>query len=187
MTGPTSCDASELAALVRAGDLAALDRVTRCHGERLVAVGLRWCRSREEAEDAVQDALVAAGTTLTAWRGEGPVEGWIGRMVRTACARRRRGRKNDPALHATDVEVASDDDPEARVRRGEVAQRVGEALQSLGAEDRALMLMVHGQGWTPAEVAEATGLAPGTVRVRLSRARARVRERLGPLVDEGST
>ena len=53
----------------------------------------------------------------------------------------------------------------------------------LSPSDRALMLMVHGQGLTPTEVAEATGLAPGTVRVRLSRARARVRQRLGPLAD----
>lgn len=181
-----SCDASELADLVRAGDLGALDRLTRCHGDRLIAVGLRWCRNREEAEDAVQDALVAAGTTLDAWRGDGPVEAWILRIVRNACYRQRRGRKNDPALHATDVELPSTDDPEARAQSGEVARRVGEALQTLSPKDRALMLMVHGQGWTPAEVAEATGIAAGTVRVRLSRARARVRERLGPLADEST-
>ncbi|MCA9489816.1 MAG: sigma-70 family RNA polymerase sigma factor [Myxococcales bacterium] len=179
-----SCDATELASLVRAGDLTALDRLTRCHGDRLIAVGLRWCRNREEAEDAVQDALVAAGTTLDAWRGDGPVEAWILRIVRNACYRQRRGRKNDPDLHRTEVELTSlEDDPEKRAQSGEIARRVGEALETLSPSDRALMLMVHGQGLTPTEVAEATGLAPGTVRVRLSRARARVRQRLGPLAD----
>jgi RNA polymerase sigma-70 factor (ECF subfamily) len=172
---PVACDPGRLAALVRAGDVAALDRITRCHGERLLAVGVRWCRTHEDAEEAVQDALVGAGGSLASWRGDGPVEGWLVRMVINACHRRRRGQKTDANRHFTDVELPGDDDPEARAQQGEVAVQVGRALATLSPEDRALLLMVDGQGWTPAEVAAETGLNAGAVRTRLSRARARVR------------
>lgn len=175
MADLVACDPSRLAALVRAGDIAALDRITRCHGERLLAVGVRWCRTHEDAEEAVQDALLSAGGALTRWRGDGPVEGWLVRMVINACHRRRRGRKNDVAAHTSDVDVAGADDPEALVQRGEAAQQIGRALGALSPEDRALLLMVEGEGWTPAEVAQRTGLQAGAVRTRLSRARARLR------------
>lgn len=173
-----SCNPDEVVALVRSGDVAALDRITRCYGDRLLAVGLSACRDRDDAEDAVQDALLSAGTHLGDWRGEGSIEGWIGRMVANACHRMRRGRKNDPALHDPEADVATEGTPEDEAMRGEVAAALGRGLLVLSPEDRAMLLLVEGEGWTPAEVAERTGLAAGTVRTRLSRARAKVRQAL---------
>lgn len=75
MSAPVSCDPAEIAALMRDGDLTALDRLTRCQGERLLAVGRRYCRNEEDARDAVQDALLTAGAHLADYRGEGSAEG----------------------------------------------------------------------------------------------------------------
>lgn len=179
MTG--DLDAHALARLARAGDLAALDALTRAAGDRLLAAGRRYCASQADAEDAVQDALVAAGTHLADWRGEGPLEGWVVRMVARACARMRRGRKNDPRWNLRDVDVAGGTDPESEARRAELAGRLGAALATLAPEDRAILLLAEAEGWTGPEIAAETGLSPEAVRARLSRARRRLRAQLADL------
>ena len=138
-TSIVACDPRAIAALVRANDLAALDRLTRCHGERLLAVARRRCRNDEDAHDAVQDALVSAGTHLQDFQGTGSVEGWVIRMVARACGRLRRGRKNDPSLHETEVDVPDvpETDPEFLTGRAERRPRPhGEAQRGGGVRER---------------------------------------------------
>ena len=183
--GETPCDPDELVRLVVAGDLEALDRITRCHGQRLLAVGRRYCRSAAEAEDAVQDALLSAGTHLTSFRGEGSVEGWLVRMVANACHHMRRGRKNDYRLHDTEQVLTSDaGSPEERAMVGELSEALGEALLELPPRDRTIVLLAEAEGWTGPEIAEKLGMSAGNVRVRLHRSRVALRERLEQLRPE---
>jgi RNA polymerase sigma-70 factor (ECF subfamily) len=177
---PIQCDPDEIAALMRAGDLSALDRLTRCQGERLLAVGRRYCRDEQDARDAVQDALLTAGTHLADYRGEGSAEGWVVRMVARACGRMRRGRRNDPSLHEREVDIAAppEDDPELLAGRARVAEALGAALLALPPKDRAVLLLAEAEGWTGPEIAAELGVTPNAVRSRLSRARRAVRERL---------
>ena len=179
---PVRCDPERLLALMQAGDMRALDDLTRCYGDRLAAVGRRWCRDEADAEDAVQDALVSAGEHMTQFRGEGPVEGWLSRMVANACRRMRRGRKNDPALHLPADEArsleAAGPTPEDRAERGEVAVALGELLLGLSAEDRTVLLLSEAEDWRAPEIAGRIGSTPGAVRTRLSRLRARLRDGL---------
>lgn len=164
---------------MRAGDIAGLDHLTRCQGERLLAVGRRYCRNEEDARDAVQDALLSAGTHLGEFRGEGSAEGWVVRMVARACGRMRRGRRNDPSLHVGDVDVrAPEDDPESLAGRAQIAEALGTALLELPPQDRAVLLLAEAEGWTGPEIAAELGVTPGAVRSRLTRARRVVRERL---------
>ena len=179
MRSATTCDPDELLELVRVGDLLALDRMTRCFGDRLLWYGRRYCRSEEEAHDAVQDAMVAAGEHLQDYRGDGSLEGWLIRMVAHACNRMRRGRKNDPHLHEVDVDLRDESDsPEARTWRGEVAELLGEVLLELSPDDRLIVLLAEAEGWTGPQIAAETGLSHGAVRARLSRARKRLRSAL---------
>ena len=171
-----TCDPGELIALVRAGDLEALDRITRCHGDRLLAVGRRYCRNEAEAQDAVQDALLSAGRNLQGYRGDGPVEGWVVRMVANACHHMRRGRKNNPVLHdAEAVLVADHPSPEEAAMTGQLAEALGGALLELDPTNRTIVLLAEGEGWTGPEIAAELGMSAGAVRVRLTRARARLR------------
>ena len=175
----TACDPKELITLVRAGDLEVLDRVTQCHGARLMAVGRRYCKNEEDAADAVHDALISAGEHLHQFRGEGSVEGWLIRMVANACHRMRRGRKNDATLHDTEVVLVDDKtNPETLTHRGEIAIALGEALQQLSARDRTIVLLAEAEDWTGPQIAEELGMSPGAVRTRLSRARTRIRKHL---------
>ncbi|PIE17777.1 MAG: hypothetical protein CSA65_07705 [Proteobacteria bacterium] len=173
------CDTSKLIEMMRANDLEALDRMTRCFGRRLLDVGRRYCRTEAEAEDAIQDALLSAGQHLQDFRGEGSVEGWLVRMVANACHHLRRGRKNDPTLHDVSyVLTAEKANPEDLAQAGELSQALGKALIALPPQDRTIVLLAEAEGWTGPEIAERVGLSPGAVRVRLSRARAKLRERL---------
>jgi RNA polymerase sigma-70 factor (ECF subfamily) len=177
----TICKSDELLALVQAGDLEALDRITRCFGERLLGVGRQRCRNEEDARDAVQDTLLSAGRNLRSFRGEGSLEGWLVRMVANACFRMRRGRKNDPSLHTTEVQLFSrDESPEQATARGEVGDVLQEVLLSLSPEDRAILILAEGEGWTGPEISARMNLTPGAVRTRLTRVRQRLRRSLEP-------
>lgn len=174
--------------MAKNGDLAALDRMSRCYGERLMAMGRRYCRSEEEARDAVQDTWLAAREHLADFRGDGSLEGWLVRMVANACQHMRRGRKNDPSLHQRDLELrAQDHSPEGLAARGELAQALGQALLTLEARDRTILLLAEAEGWTGPQIAEAMGTTPGAVRTRLTRARARLKAQLEPLEPAGES
>jgi RNA polymerase sigma-70 factor (ECF subfamily) len=93
-----------------------------------------------------------------------------------------RGLKNDAGRHEVDGDPASQDDsPEMHASRREVGQVLQEALLSLSAEDRHVLLLADVEGYSGEEIAAQTGLSHGAVRTRLSRARARLRELLGPV------
>lgn len=170
----------ELLELMHNNDIAALDVMTRQYGDRLLAVGRRYCRNEEEAQDAVQDALISAGTHLQQFRGDGSVEGWLVRMVANACARMRRGRKNDPSLHTTETTVigSGEENPESLAERDEMSDHLGEALLTLQPRDRLIVLLSEAEGWTGPQIAEELDMTPGSVRTRLSRARKKLQEEL---------
>jgi RNA polymerase sigma-70 factor, ECF subfamily len=177
MSPKTFCDADKMIALMKRGDLEALERMTRCFGDRLVAVGRSRCSTEDQAQDAVQDALLSAGQNLQSFRGDGSIEGWLVRMVANACRRFHRGRKNDPSLHVLDADLGDGGaEPEAAALRLEMADHLGEALLALSARDRAMILLSDAEGWKAPEIAEKMGMSPGSVRTRLSRARKRLRE-----------
>lgn len=179
------CDPDELVRLVRAGDVEAVDRMTRCYGAHLMSIARSYCAGEADAEDAVQDALLSASEHLEAYRGDGSVEGWLIRMVVNACRRMHRRRKNDSALHvggATELLASEADSPERATLRAEVAEAIDRELSGLPTVDRAIFLLAEGAGWTGAEIARSIDLTPGAVRTRLSRTRARLRERLGATV-----
>jgi RNA polymerase sigma factor (sigma-70 family) len=176
------CDPDKLIALMRAGEMAALDRITRCYGERLIAVGVRRCGSRELAQDAVQDAMLSVGENMQSFRGDGSLEGWLARIVANACHRMRRGKKNDSEAHKPGEHLdgvgADGPSPEAETARGELLEALGAALVDLSPVDRTIVLLADGEGWKGPEIAAAVDLTHNAVRLRLSRGRKRLREAL---------
>jgi len=180
-----ACNPERLIELARRGGSEALDRITRCYGERLLAAGRRHCRTADEADDAVQDALLTAATNLGDFRGEGSLEGWLVRIVARACRRISRGQKNDFTRHESDLALAlvsSDDSPEAAAARQELARLIDDALLALSADDRLILLLAEVEDFTAPEIGEKLGLSPGAVRTRLTRLRERVRTALAPLL-----
>jgi len=181
-----SCDPKALLRLVREGDASAMDRLTRCYGNRLIEVGRRQCRLASQAEDAVQDALASATDKLDQFRGEGSLEGWLSRMVTNACRHMNRGRKADPSLHESfdDESAAPGEDPDDALAKRHLGEQLATALGTLSTQDRAIVLLAEVNGWKGPEIAAALELTPGQVRTRLSRSRAKLREHLADVGPE---
>jgi RNA polymerase sigma-70 factor (ECF subfamily) len=180
------CDPERLVELVKSGQPAALDELTRCYGERLLAAGKRHCRTLSEAEDAVQDTLLFAVTGLDSFRGDGALDGFLSRIVARACRRLSRGQKNLALAHDSSIEVATlDTSPESRAAEAELGAALTLLLQELEPRDRAALLLAEVEGYTAVEIGARLGLSPGAVRARLTRSRQRLREGLRPFAERG--
>ena len=169
-------DVEELQRLMQAGDAAALDRLARAYGPRLLVVARRHCRSPHDAEDAVQQALLNAGSAMRAYRGEGTPLAWLSALVARGCWRLNRDPRNDPARTVRDDEdrPCTCDDPEEVTQRREIAEQLGAALMTLARTDR-LAFLLAAEGWTSDEIAAQFHLTSNAVRSRIKRARKSLR------------
>jgi RNA polymerase sigma-70 factor, ECF subfamily len=182
-------DRALLAAHV-AGDAEAFGLLFGRHRDRLWAVALRTCGDPEEAADALQDAMVAAFRRAESYRGDAAVTTWLHRIVVNACLdrlRRRRVRLADP-LPEDDPdrwdETAGGQlttpasrgavDPADLAIEHERRSAVLAALGSLPAEQRAALVLVDMEGYSVDEAAQVLECAPGTVKSRCSRGRAKL-------------
>lgn len=160
--------------LMQNGDLRALDHLARAYGDRLLAVARRRCDLREDAEDAVQQALLAAGTAMTGFRGEGSPLAWLSTLVARTCWRM--NRKAAPTAEVADVPCTCDD-PAVVAERRELGTTLGDALMTLSRTDR-LAFLLAAEGLTSVEIAERFSLTSDAVRGRLKRARKLLRAAL---------
>lgn len=157
--------------LIRDGRADALEQITRCYSQRLLEAGRKHCRTHAEAEDAVQDALISAGQQLGALRDDQKLERWLVKVVASACRRISRGQKNDSALHDSESQLASDDDPERDAARRELGQVLERLLLQLSPTDRSILLLAELEDFGSEEIGAQLGMTAGAVRTRLSRLR----------------
>ena len=172
-------DARDDAALLRAhaaGDPEAFAEIVRRHRDRLWAVALRTVGDREEAADALQDALLSAYRAAERFRGDSAVTTWLHRIVVNACLDRIRRRQARPTVPLPETDVTPAPAPDR-----DTALVVREALATLPVEQRAALVLVDVQGYAVAEAAEILGVAEGTIKSRCARGRARLAVLLGYL------
>ncbi|UQU64988.1 RNA polymerase sigma factor SigM [Couchioplanes caeruleus] len=184
--GPGRADADLLRAHVE-GDPHAFNELVRRHRDRLWAVALRTIGDREEAADAVQDALLSAHRAAARFRGDSAVTTWLHRIVVNACLDRIRRRQAHPTVplpdgtHTDDGGAGSRTEPTAPVQDHDTALVVRAALAALPPEQRAALVLVDVQGYPVVEAAEILGVAEGTIKSRCARGRARMALALGHL------
>ena len=180
---------AELVAAHVAGDPEAFGEVVRRHRDRLWAVALRTTGDREEAADAVQDALVSALRAADRFRGDSAVTTWLHRIVVNACLDRARRRAVRPT-RPLEEEVGPGGDESARTGaalavvedatpRVETALDVTGALARLPEAQRAALVLVDMYDVPVAEAAEILDVAVGTVKSRCSRGRVALAQLLG--------
>lgn len=186
----TDDDAALLARHV-AGDREAFGLLVNRHRDRLWAVALRTLGDREEAADALQDALVSAFRSAHTFQGRSAVTTWLHRIVVNACldrARRtatRRTKPLDDDPQRLDSLVGSAEPADSPVVRAEVHREVTAALAELPVEQRAALVLVDMQGYPVAEAAELLGVPVGTVKSRCARGRARLLPLVRHLREDG--
>lgn len=168
-----------------AGDGAAFGALFTRHRDRLWAVALRTCGNPEEAADSLQDAMISAFRRAGSFRGDSQVTTWLHRIVVNASLDRIRANKvraaealpddleewaGRGALQTSDTGPRPDDAAEASERRTAVLS----ALATLPEEQRAALVLVDMEGYPVAEVAQMLECAPGTVKSRCARGRAKL-------------
>jgi RNA polymerase sigma-70 factor, ECF subfamily len=172
---------SDKALLARhvAGDPEAFGELVRRHRDRLWAVALRTLGDREEAADAVQDALISAYRAAHTFRGQSAVTTWLHRITVNACldrARKAASRRTSPVDDAERLDALLEPHEAASepAERKDVHRELLAALRTLPPEQSAALVLVDMQGYPVAEAAGILDVATGTVKSRCARGRARL-------------
>lgn len=173
------------------GDVGAFNQLVQAHQRQVYNVCYRTLGHTEDAADATQDAFLSAFRGLKTFRG--PATGfrpWLLRVAVNACYDQLRRRQRRPADSLDAMGDAPDElspaerfadaapGPESSALSGETARQIQSAIDSLAPEQRMTVVLCDVQGLSYEEAAEAMGVELGTVKSRLSRARARLRELL---------
>ena len=166
----TTIDESEarLVAGARQGDHDAFAELVRRHQQRVFRLAGRFFRQPAEVEDVAQDTFLTAWSKLSTYRGEAPFEHWLTRICLNTCYGRFRRRKGDETTLEAEVPVAPRD-PTAGIE-------VERLLSTLPSDDRFVLLLLYGEGWSVAEIAERLGWSRSNVKVRAFRARRKLRK-----------
>jgi RNA polymerase sigma-70 factor (ECF subfamily) len=176
------------------GDREAFDQLVDRHGDALFRFASRHCGAGRDAEDAVQDGLLAAWRGAATFRGEASARSWLFQVVLNACRRRSRRRSGEPVVHSSldeaerlaDGGSAADDRAAAR----QEASALVRALEQLPEESREVLLLRDVEGLEGPEAAAALGIGLAAMKSRLHRARLELKERveaiLGHALEEKS-
>ncbi|GAA1343073.1 RNA polymerase sigma factor SigM [Streptomyces sanglieri] len=170
---------SDLLARHVAGEPDAFGELVRRHRDRLWAVAIRTLGDREEAADAVQDALVSAFRAAHTFRGQSAVTTWLHRITVNACLDRVRKAASRRTAPIGDTErfeqlLEPHESAEAPAERQDLHRELLAALATLPAEQRAALVLVDMQGYPVAEAARILDVPTGTVKSRCARGRARL-------------
>jgi len=163
-------------------DVDLFDRVYRDCGTAVLGYALRRCDSREDALDVVAETFAIAWRRRTDLPPDpGEVRPWLFGIARNCLANSLRSTGRAGRLGerlAASFAPGAVPDPAVLHEQSADAGRVRAALLELSDEDRELLTLIAWEGLTPAQAAAALGLTAGTARVRLHRARGRLRAAL---------
>ncbi len=158
-----------LLALMQAGDAAALDVMAREYGPRLLSVARRRCHLRQDAEDAVQEALITARDAMRSFRGDGAPLAWLSTIVARTCSRMNHRHARAAHEPLDEGDCPCDQDPLALAERAQLERALSVALMTLSRTDR-LAFLLSVEGFNSVEIASRFALSHDAVRGRLKRA-----------------
>lgn len=165
-------------------DQALFERLLRPHMKRLYGIAWRLAGNKADAEDLFQDLLVKAYNKLDTLAGiEEPLP-WLSRVMYNLFVDRHRSLTRQRLRVATEGELPGGgidqmpgiEDPERDQQRFEQLRQLDAALARLSDEHRLVVLLHDTDGYKLSEIQELTGIPTGTIKSRLHRARARLRE-----------
>lgn len=147
------------------GDEEAFDLLVGRIGDSLYSVARRILRDTTLAQDATQQALLAAWQNLPGLRDPERFEAWTYRLLVNAChteARRERRQRGNLRLLPHDEPAVPD--PASKIA---IYDQLDRAFRQLSVEHRSVIVLVHYLGYSPSEAADAMGTPAGTARSRL--------------------
>lgn len=196
VNGKSCMDEQELITAARGGDLNAFNGLVLHYQDIAYSVAYRILQDQQSAADVTQNAFINAFRKLNQFEGR-YFKAWLLRIVTNGCYDELRRQKRHPTDSLDDMLDTSDRDtlpleqgndaadlnmmarfeePEQAFQRQELQTAIEDCLRRLNDAYRTVAVMVDVQGMSYDDVAAAVEIAPGTVKSRLSRARARLRD-----------
>ena len=184
---------AELVRRAQGGALDAFETLTNRYEQRVYSLALRMLRHEQDAEDVTQQTFLSALEHLGEFRGEAAFATWLLRIATYAALKIIRKRKG---LDVVSLEEATEESegydtvphpefiadwkhsPEQLVHKNEIRRLLEAALDQLDEKHRLVFLLRDVEGLSVKETAEALGLSEANIKVRLLRARLRLREEL---------
>jgi len=184
----TPMDEPALITAAKKGDLDSFNTLVLTYQHQVYNLAYRIMGEAAPASDATQEAFISAWRHIGGFRG-GSFKAWLLRIVTNACYDELRRVKRRPAsslesLYVEDPTPDADlppsqlESPEAFTQRRELNRAIQAAIAQLPPDQRITLVLSDVQGMSYEEIAEATSANLGTVKSRLSRARARLRDLL---------
>jgi RNA polymerase sigma-70 factor (ECF subfamily) len=188
--------ADDLLVRARNREEAAIRLIMQSNNRRLYRLARGILRNDAEAEDVVQETYVRAFTHLDSFRGESSLATWLSRIAMNEALGRLRGQRPNvdwtslapEKLEAQIIQfpLSATSDPEKTMAQREIQTVVEHAIDELPEAFRLVFITRVIEGMNIEETAEILGLKPETVKTRLHRARAMLREnverKIGPVV-----
>lgn len=179
MTGMTDAAERELIALAQAGDHRAFAALVRQYQDRVFRFILRLTGTRDEAMDLTQETFMKAHQALPGWRPEAQFRTWLFSIAHNAALDvvRRRQRVDFVSVADLDDGEAGHDapdparQPDERLADRQSMELLERTLQELPTEHREILLLREVEDMSYGEIAATLGIAEGTVKSRLARAR----------------
>jgi RNA polymerase sigma-70 factor (ECF subfamily) len=168
------------------GDVAAFNQLVRGYQAQVYRTAYRVLGDAASAQDATQDAFISAYKHLRAFRG-GSFKAWLLRIVTNACYDQLRVKQRRPAASldamlldpdnpAPGLERAASESPQDFAERQELGATIQRGLATLPHDQRMTLVLVDIEGLSYEDAADTLATNVGTVKSRLSRARAALRD-----------
>jgi RNA polymerase sigma-70 factor (ECF subfamily) len=179
---------AQLVAAAKEGDRPAFDALVQATYAETYTLAYRLTGNEEDARDVVQDAYFRAFRGLKRFRGDAQFTTWLYRITANCASTHtgRRARHRHDELHddVPVVDLRPDRDPESRSDQLELRARLQRALQALPPKLRAVVVLRDIYDLPHEAIAKELGITESAAKVRLHRARRRLREDLFPMPDE---
>ena len=167
----------------RRGDTAAFESLLRRYEKRVLALTGRMCRNPEDAQEAAQEAFLAAWQGLPSFRGDASFSTWLYRLASNACVDllRREGRHSGaagPSLNDEEVQLEVPDtapSPQEQAERSELRQQIEAGLQALTPDHRQVLILREMHQLSYDEISQVLDVDVGTVKSRINRGRKQLR------------
>ncbi len=177
---------------VRARDSRAMDMLLSKLQPSVYRFGMKMCRNDADAQDVLQDTLLAIARNVEGFRGDSSLATWAFTIARSFCIKKRRRSKFAPAhldsLDEPDAGAFAVADnhqaPDERLLVTQMEKALDESLASLDVKYREVFVLRDVEGLSAEEVASVLGITVQAVKSRLHRARDMVRLRMNPLLPE---
>ena len=166
----------------------AFDEIVRRTHRDAYGLALRLTADEEDARDVVQDAYLRAYRSLDRFRGDAKFSTWLYRIVAncasTTMGRRRRHRHDELPDEAQVADARADGDPAVQAAVADLRAQLDEAIRELPPRLRAVVVLRDVYDLPHDAIADELGISVSAAKVRLHRARRRLRERVFPLPGE---